>query len=114
MNLVRRIGNTLGFLALAATFALASPGVSVVQAETVAERSDAAQCNAGQRRQSQDAKTDAFIEQLRTEHGSKAVADLARFAGAERFQVLNNRGYNYGTPPGVAVDTIMAEVEAAR
>lgn len=112
MRILIRLGNGLGLLALAVSFALASPGVSVVRAETVAAEAAPSQCNAGLRRQSQDAKTDAFVEQLRRQHGSVRAA--APTGETQRFVVLNNRGYNYGPPPGVAVDTIMADVEASR
>ncbi len=115
MRSIGRVGNALGFVALAASFLLASPGVTIVRAQTVAEQAAPEQCNAAARRQGLDARTDAFIDQLRLEHGSRAVPRLAAAAaGAERFQVLNNRGYNYGPSPGVAVDTVLADVEARR
>lgn len=116
MRILDRVGNGLGLLALAASFALASPGVNVVHAETIAAQRAPEQCNAALRRQGHDAKTDVFIEQLRVMHGTARAnpAIAAVPADGEQFIVLNNRGYNYGPPPGVAVDTILADVEARR
>jgi hypothetical protein len=115
MPILNRLGNGLGLLALAVSLALASPGVKVVRAETVAADAAPEQCNAALRRQSHDAKTDAFIEGLRLKHGVSRVNEAGAPAeDAQRFIVLNNRGYNYGPAPGVAVDGILADIEARR
>ena len=94
MRVFHRVGRLAGLAALAASALLASPGVEAVRAEPrAASSAPAEQCGeAAQSPANQQADVDAFVAQLRREHG----ADLAAQAEANGIIVLNNRGYNYG------------------
>ncbi|MDJ0851350.1 MAG: hypothetical protein QNK04_23495 [Myxococcota bacterium] len=101
-----RVRDGLGIVALAATFALASPGVRIVHAEEAT--AVAGQCSAGAP-VSADAETRAFLDDLRREH----LVRRASQASAPEIVVLNNRGYNYGPPPEIMLDQVRAEARAA-
>ena len=104
-----KLRNGFGLLALAASFALASPGVNVVKAEVVAEHVSAEQCSAAaDPRRSTDAELAKFLEELRQQ------PDLAEAANAEGVVMLNNRGYNYGPARGIELDAILAESKSRR
>jgi hypothetical protein len=108
MRIAARLGNGIGLIALAASFALASPGVKIVQAETLASHEPAAQCGAADEpRASVDADLEAFLSQLRSENPQTGAGDRPKIV------VLNNRGYNYG-PARVDFDAILSEVRANR
>ncbi len=108
MRIATRLGNGIGLIALAASFALASPGVKIVQAETLAVQEPAAQCGAAdQRLASVDADLEAFLSQLRSEQVRSDPGDRADIV------VLNNRGYNYG-PARVDSEALLAEYRANR
>jgi hypothetical protein len=108
LRITTRLGNGIGLIALAASFALASPGVKVVQAQTLASQEPQAQCGAADpRRVSVDADLEAFLSELRSEQVRSdpgARADIV---------VLNNRGYNYG-PTRVDSDALLAEYRENR
>ena len=103
-----RIRTGLGLVALAATFALASPGVRVVQAEEAAT-AVAGQCSAGEP-VSSDAETQSFLGELRREQLLRQASQGDRPA----IVMLNNRGYNYGPAPSITLDQIQAEARGAR
>ena len=94
MRVFHRVGRISGIAALAASALLASPGIEAVRAEPrAAGTAPAEQCGEATRNPaSQQADVDAFVAQLRREHG----ADLAAQAEANGIIVLNGRGYNYG------------------
>lgn len=100
MRVLEGTATTLGLLSLLASIALLSPGVRVVRAETVVPQA-AGRCGASDT--GSDAAVEAFVESLRREHaGSRdAIDDVV---------ALNGRGYNYGPPPKIELDEILAEV----
>lgn len=99
--------DSIGLIAVAASIALASPGVNVVQAATpVADRAKPAQCGAAAATPA-DPQIQAFLAQLRAEHEAREQPPAA--AADDDFIVLNNRGYNYGPPRGIELDVIRAE-----
>ena len=105
-----KLRNGFGLLALAASFALASPGVTVVKAQVVAEHASAEQCSlAAQPQRSADAELSTFLDQLRQQH-----AGLAEAGNPEGVVTLNSRGYNYGPARGVDLDAILAEAGSRR
>ncbi|MBW2268522.1 MAG: hypothetical protein JRH16_08085 [Deltaproteobacteria bacterium] len=109
MRIATRLGNGLGLLALAASFALASPGVNVVRADTVAAQPARSQCQAaGERDQRKDPEVAAFLERLRAARVQPAASDDPSIV------ILNNRGYNYGSARGIDLDAVLAEVDARR
>ena len=70
MGAFARIRTVLGLVALAATFALASPGVKVVRAEDGARSHGPSQCSQTAS-VSTDADTQAFLAELRRIHGGR-------------------------------------------
>ena len=105
-----KLRDGFGMLALAASFALASPGVNVVKAEVVAGHVSPEQCSAAaQPQRSANADLAKFLEDLR-----KQQPDLAEGANPEGVVMLNNRGYNYGPARGVDLDSILAEANSRR
>ena len=108
MRLANRLGNGIALIALAASFALASPGVNLVRAETLAAQEAPAQCHAAAERQhSKDAELAAFLDHLRSQQPQPARGERPDVV------VLNNRGYNYG-PVRVELDAILSEADARR
>ncbi len=105
MRPTSRLGTGLGLIALAASFALASPGVKIVHAETLAAEEAPAQCHAAAERQhSKDAQLAAFLDQLRSQQPRGERPEIV---------LLNNRGYNYGPVP-IELDAILGEADARR
>ncbi len=109
MGAFARIRTGLGLVALAATFALASPGVRIVHAEEAAAAAGPSQCSAGVP-VSADAETQAFLEDLRREHLLRG----GQQGDGPAVVVLNNRGYNYGPPPSILLDQVRAEARRGR
>lgn len=105
MCIATRIGNGIGMLALAASFALASPGVTVVHAESIASPDVSAQCEAAERKHDKDAEIAAFLEKLRSEQPRRVAREHPEIV------MLNNRGYNYGQP-SVELNEILAEIHS--
>ena len=96
---------TLGLLAMGVALLLASPGVQVTPVlaeELVSTDEPGPQCSAV-RPPGTDAAAKALIARLSQERMAETSA------GAEGFIVLNGRGYNYGPPPGIELDRILAE-----
>ena len=109
MRIANRLGNGIGLVALAASFALASPGVKIVHAETVTSQEAPAQCHAAaERAHSKDAELAAFLDQLRGEHSRPAPRERPGVV------VLNNRGYNYAQGQHIELDAVLAEMDARR
>jgi hypothetical protein len=96
------VGNALGVLATAAMLLLLSPGVKVVRADGAA--SGGSRCEAGGAPPAVDAELEAFLAELRREQFARAVE-----GDASAPIMLNNRGYNYGPPPGIQLDPVLAE-----
>jgi hypothetical protein len=109
MRRLGSVGNTAGVLATAALLLLLSPGVKVVRAEGAAAGAQAAasggsQCEAAAGPRTVDAQLEAFLAEIRREQFARAVE------GDESVPImLNNRGYNYGPPPGLQLDPVLAE-----
>jgi len=86
--------NLFGLLAIAASLALASPGVNVVQAGSEAEGqpgpANAATCEAPV----EGAAVEAVVRDLR--RGEAARPPGAGVPGDHEIVTLNTRGYNYG------------------
>jgi len=99
MRARERTMTTLGLLSLLASVVLLSPGVRAEPSEP------AGRC--GSIATGSDAEVEAFVERLRREHARSAVA-------TDDVVALNNRGYNYGPPPQVELDEILAEVRGRR
>ncbi len=104
--------NTLcGSLAILAWACLASPGVRVVRADAAegpqSREPAAASCEAGT-----TARDVAAFQAYMAEVERQAAAERAAGVGdaGDRVIPLNNRGYNYGQPPGVDLTKIMREV----
>lgn len=104
MRALKGTATTLGLLSLLASIALLSPGVRVVRAEPALAQV-AGQC--GSSDTGSDAEVEAFVESLRRKHARSADA-------TDEVVALNNRGYNYGPPPKVQLDEILAEVRSRR
>jgi hypothetical protein len=102
--------NLAGFLSLLAMLILASPGVEAVRADPAGGQAaaPAGQCPATQRAAAADAELSAFIVELRREHAAPGGAPRSDVV------VLNNRGYNYGSPPGIDFRQIRADAAGAR
>lgn len=106
--LAKNLTNGIGLLALAASFALASPGVKVVRAETLASEEAPAMCAAeAEAKHSKDEAIAEFLDTMRSEPQVRAVQHRPEVV------MLNNRGYNYGEP-SVELDEILAEARARR
>jgi hypothetical protein len=107
MRPLERLWNTAGWLALAASLALASPGVTL-RAAQAGEAGAGSEC--GQPGQAGgDAEAQAFLAQLRQEQAARGESDAQR-----GIVVLNNRGFNYGPPPGFQLDQLHAEAAQKR
>lgn len=106
MRVLERFQVGAGCIALAAMLAIASPGVRAVRAEDTAS---AGTCSAGQPARL-DAEVQVFLAELRREQQPRVGSD-PRGAG---IVVLNNRGYNYGPPPGMLMDRLLAEAKQRR
>ncbi len=94
-----------GLLAVGAALLLASPGVRVAPAlaeELVSTEEPGPQCSASEPLGA-DAAAEALIARLREEQMARIAAS------AEGPITLNGRGYNYGPPPGIELDRILAE-----
>jgi hypothetical protein len=108
MRLLNRLGNGIGLIALTASFALASPGVKVVHAQTLATQEAPAQCHAAAERQhSKDKELAAFLDRLRSQQPQRARGERLNIV------VLNNRGYNYDRAR-IELDDVLAEADARR
>lgn len=95
-----RNGATIsGFLALAATLALLSPGVTAVRADdgASADPPQGATCEAGPA--PIDAAVLAKIEQLKQLEARARAARASRPPADDEIVVLNGRGYNYDQAP---------------
>lgn len=104
MRALEGTATTLGLLSLLGSIALLSPGVRAVRAEPAVAQA-AGRC--GSSDTGSDAEVEAFVESLRREHARSAEA-------ADEVVALNNRGFNYGPPPRVELDEILAEVRSRR
>ena len=96
--------NAAGLLAIAASLALASPGVNVVRAEPTGLVDRTAPARSGERSAPVAGvparpDTDAFLRELRRKYASPQAERPKRSEG--EWVVLNSRGYNYGPPPGL-------------
>lgn len=99
------VRNAAGLLALAASLALASPGVNVVRAEPGRQVDQAATARAGHcpaptAEAPAQPDTKGFVTDLRREHASPYKKLPNRPDG--QWVVLNTQGYNYGPPRGLA------------
>jgi hypothetical protein len=96
-----------GLLALLVTFVLALPGVKAVRAEgqlAAPSSSDGPQCSPSDPKAS-IAHSGASMDQLQARIEAQVAA---RGGSAEGMPILlNNRGYNYGPPPGVRFDALL-------
>ena len=102
---------TAGFLAFVSSFALiAALTASGVGAESdreaAAGEQTVAECSASQ---PVDVQIQAAIERLRHEQRLQAPSQQSGDV-----IVLNNRGYNYGSSPGVELDQVRAEARSSR
>jgi hypothetical protein len=106
-----RVKAAFGLLSVAAMLLLLSPGVRAVRAAGPEAAAPAAQsqCSATSRSPA-DPEVQAFIAELQREQLQRA-ATLPPGDGG--IVVLNNRGYNYGPPAGIELDTIRAEAAGA-
>jgi len=99
------IRNAVGLLALAASLALASPGVNVVRAEPErpgdhAATARAGECPAPNAEAAAQPGVARFVTDVRREHASPSKKLPKRPDGES--VVLNTQGYNYGPPRGHA------------
>lgn len=97
------VENVLGALATAAMLLLLSPGVRVVHAD--GGDGGQSQCQAEAARAGTDAQMEAFLAELRREQFARQVE-----GDTSAPVMLNSRGYNYGPPPGIQIDPVMADV----
>lgn len=106
MRIPKSLVNGIGLLALAASFALASPGVKVVRAETLASEEAPAMCAAeAERKHSKDAAIAGFLDTLRSRQQERGLRLRPEVV------MLNNRGYNYEAAR-IELDEVLAEVRA--
>jgi hypothetical protein len=111
MRAWERLKAVVGLLAVAAMLLLASPGVRAVRAagpQESAAPQERAQCGSTARAPA-DPEVQAFLAELRRGQLERALAG----ADDSGIVVLNNRGYNYGSPSGIELDAIRAEAAAA-
>jgi len=106
---MRRIQTIAGCLALLGALVLASPGVRIARANPPVTGAPTAgeQCSSREPGRL-DEVVGEFLEELRREHAGQ---------GSEQTNgvvMLNNRGYNYGPPPGIQLDVLRAEASSRR
>lgn len=87
-----------GFLSLAATLLLSSPGVKLVRAED-ADPPPAPAAAEGPTCRADAPPTAAGVAELIARARQQATTQAN--SSNEDFVVLNNRGYNYGPPPSI-------------